>query len=281
MQEIPPQNVPDPAQVMAQNAALTQQVAALQQQLQAAQTAAAAATAAAPRPSQAKIPDPPRFNGRGRQDINNWLFLVENSCAAHKYDEPTQLRYALALLDDLALVWWRSAMAGQQSWTWGLFRAAILQAFSPVDPVKTARERLDKLQQRDSPAAYYAMQFRQLVTQIPSMSEEDRIHRFVSGLRPAVAQQVKIQDPTSLEQAMVIAARADDRPRTFRSQSAEPQPMELGTRDTRPRRETKTYDNRRPRLSYEEIKKLQNAGRCFNCKQPGHIARNCPSKPKN
>jgi hypothetical protein len=30
----------------------------------------------------------------------------------------------------------------------------------------------------------------------------------------------------------------------------------------------------------KELKRLQDEGRCFTCKRQGHMARNCPKKPR-
>ena len=50
--------------------------------------------------------------------------------------------------------------------------------------------------------------------------------------------------------------------------SGGPEPMELGTASRRS-------------LSRAEYEKLRSERACFICKQPGHIARNCPQKKKN
>ena len=44
---------------------------------------------------------------------------------------------------------------------------------------------------------------------------------------------------------------------------------------------TTTTSSAAPRLSTEEMDRLMKFGRCFNCKEEGHAARNCtkPSKP--
>jgi hypothetical protein len=34
-------------------------------------------------------------------------------------------------------------------------------------------------------------------------------------------------------------------------------------------------------LTPEVIKKLQAEGKCFRCKEPGHMKNECPKKPKN
>jgi hypothetical protein len=130
------------------------------------------------------------------------------------------------------------------------------------------------------------MTFRKLVLQVPTLSEPDKIHCFTSGLRPNVALQVRIQNPSTLEQAMAIAARADDPKHHYpvqhfsRSNEAGPVPMEMGVRNTqRTGGLQKKYN-----LTFKELGQLFDDNKCFRCKQPGHIARYCPKKtssPKN
>ena len=166
-------------------------------------------------------------------------------------------------------------------------RAALRIAFTPVDDATTAREQLDRLKQGRDSATFYAQRFRQIVTRIPTLQQADLVHRFTSGLRESVAQQVRIQRPETLEAAMLIAARADDH---SRGGSAMAHPR-FQQRTSRPSRgsgadglvgaagaEERSGGRQRPSLSSKELAQLMSEGRCFNCKQHGHRARECPQR---
>jgi Retrotransposon gag protein/Zinc knuckle len=266
----------------------------LEQQLQQAQSAMSALAvqrASSPnesgRPERPKYHLPGKFTGKiksGSNAVLEWVYQVERTCSIGGYQGKCQLDYAVLALDQYALQWWLSVEPTRPAWTWEEFKAAIITAFTPVDDITTAREQLDRLRQGKDSAAYYAQRFRQIVNRIPTLPDPERVHRFVSGLRDSVAQQVRIQRPPDLETAMLIATRADDRNRyrytaAYHSSSADASsaadPMELGSLRARGK---PVRQNQRPSLSSKELATLMNEGRCFNCRQTGHHARNCPQR---
>jgi hypothetical protein len=79
--------------------------------------------------------------------------------------------------------------------------------------------------------------------------------------------------------------------RSYASSTA-PSPMELGNLYARgnvgnygtpphPQGNSRwTSNGNRPRLSPEERQRLMDANACFNCKEPGHLARDSPKRSK-
>jgi hypothetical protein len=108
------------------------------------------------------------------------------------------------------------------------------------------------------------------------MHEDDRIHAYIKGLKPAVASLVAMQQPGTLLLAQQLADTADtiqfqqlpkrtydnrwtDRP-TPRPNHQGPSPMDLDAIG---------------RLTDTERERLRKISGCFRCRKTGHLARDC------
>jgi hypothetical protein len=88
------------------------------------------------------------------------------------------------------------------------FETALRKRFQPVNSAQTARLALDALRQgtRQS-VAEYINSFRRLLVSVPDMSEADKVHRFVQGLRGPIQQHLIVQGVATLDAAISMAAR--------------------------------------------------------------------------
>jgi len=202
-------------QVMQGNqAAQQQQFAAAVQHLQQNAAAAAPAPAAAPPAAgahRAKGAPPSAYSGSASA-LDNWLREVKQQFDWYKWTDPdAQVSFAAVQLRGPALDWWTSLSGVQQHplrASFAAFEAALRGRFQPVNSAQTARLALDALRQgaRQS-AADYISAFRRLLVSVPNMSEEDRVHRFVQGLRGPIQQHLIVQGVDTLDKAIAMAAR--------------------------------------------------------------------------
>lgn len=226
----------------------------------------------APKPER-----PPTYSG-GRQDnVGAWIFQMERYfrlCPQLPQDNRTS--FASTFLTGHAAMWWQSVCEELETQPadshWEHFTNGLREQFQPINSTKSARTQLDQLKQRTS-VLLYNTEFRKIMLQLPHMHEEDRIHAYIKGLKPSVANQVAMQQPETLLQAQRLADTSDTiqfqmRPRNPQTQRPNPRydphgpaPMELDAIS---------------KLTNEERERLRRMGGCFRCRKPGHLARNCP-----
>ena len=224
-----------------------------------------------------------------------WLFEVTTFFAAVDYTSARlQISYTAALLRGPAATWYRSHRLAvdeghaEDFEAWSDFADAITREFQPANFQRIARDRLAALTQRTS-VQDYAYRFRMACLEIDNIGEDEKVDRFIRGLKPAIQRELELHPPDNLQRAIEVAERVDAvEYRMLRRNRAAPR------NDYRPRNEWRTTPIttadgptpmqvdaiRFPKLTAAARAQLQAEGKCFYCKEPGHIALDCPKKKK-
>ena len=113
---------------------------------------------------------------------------------------------------------------------------------------------------------------------IPEITESEKMDRFSRGLKPEIWEYICTKGYSSLDHMITDAHKVESAKRgILHTQefipvaapqpqiSSEPVPMELGSLDAKP-----------PKMTPSERERCMRKGLCLRCRQPGHIASQCP-----
>jgi hypothetical protein len=243
----------------------------------------------------------PRYHGRTGEDIESWLFQLDEQNRLFPIEDQLQrIRYTALSLRETAAKWYTSMQMTDppQITDWESFTTKLRQQFVHLDQKWVARNTMHTIKQVGN-VRDYSVKFRNLLILIPDMSSADALDRYVRGLKD-FSWKVWRRKFVSIEEAMVYAEELDletqqksivtgrgdpakkrvfgnygvvaSRPVAWQPRAAPraaasggPTPMELGVL-----RMTETERNRHMEQDL-----------CFTCHKPGHRSNACPSKTKS
>jgi hypothetical protein len=242
-----------------------------------------------------KLPLPKSFSGSSQPGaVENFLFDCEQYFIGMDVAADKQVLFAAGLLEGGAKSWWRymcQRLEGTEDlvelYTWSSFHAELLARFRAVNATRHARDKMASLRQ-DGNVRTFAYKLQELAMQVPGMQDEELLDRFVRGLKPRTRMQVVMREPETFDQAVKLADRFDSLFSPGFGFDGQPRGNRIGTNPTpilsRPANpvsqptpmEIDVLRRRVAPLTDAERDRLRKIGRCFRCRQPGHIATNCP-----
>lgn len=248
-----------------------------------------------------RLKSPDAFNARDKdQHVGRWFFLLERYfLAANVGDDASKISYTGALLRQGPLAWYEymvsKSQKGDQEATqfltdWSSFKAKMIKQYLPVDVVQRAKDKIADFKQKGNVARYYAA-FLNLTFDIPDMTEQEMMDRYRYGLKTNIKNLLKLRAPaTSFEELVTISHELDaiesENNRSYhysRSQGnagpapqPETTPMELGVIQSGSSQQSK--GQKKVPMFDKERERLRRENRCFFCKEPGHILRDCEKR---
>lgn len=158
---------------------------------------------------------------------------------------------------------------------WSKVEEEFKNRFEFRNKSETARDKLAKIKQVSGVQAYIKA-FEGLSNQISDMDENERRHRFIAGLKPAVNSWVRKFRPTTYFQATELAADFDASQQHEPSRRFFPPSRGAPAHDTQSDPMDVDAVNTFPKLTSEERERLRAANGCFRCRKLGHQSWNCP-----
>ena len=132
------------------------------------------------------------FRSQPNENIDSWLYELELYFEAMRL--PTahhqqRILFTKSQLRGAASAWFQHLDTVQditsqtQALQWEEFKKVLTDRFRPVAASKLARVQLNSLRQTGS-VEQFIQQFLQVISAIPSMTEEELVDRFITGLIP-------------------------------------------------------------------------------------------------
>ncbi|XP_042948527.1 uncharacterized protein LOC122281239 [Carya illinoinensis] len=214
----------------------------------------------------------PKFNGG---DPYEWLDKVDHYFRV--YEVPREERFSTACfyLEGKASKWWRwfrdQYDKERKRLGWTAFEKEFLMQFGP-SPIVNHHGQLTKLKQ-EGKVHYYIDEFRQLQTLVRGWSEEALIGTFVDGLKPWLAKEIKLKQPTRLQKVMRMAEILEEsthiekrHSKDMRSKFSKPLQTKVLWKDKEVEGSaSKPKPYKVKKLSREEVQKRIKKGLSFKC----------------
>ena len=253
------------------------QIVGLQNQLAATQNV----IKSGPSTKSPKPRKPDSFNGKG--SIESWMTHMSNYVKDES--EENAMAIAISYLEGPAHDWWighSQTEEGQLIQTWTALKSALASRFITLNKAKIARDKLAKWKQMKDVSSFND-DFQRIVLDIPNISIEEQIDRYTRGLKAYIWKELCTREYTSLNDAMRDAERVEsahkrigkpagnrrnDKGDTIIRKTDGPVPMELGNFELK-------------KLTPAERELCRKEGRCYRCRQKGHLANKCPKGKGN
>lgn len=211
---------------------------------------------------------------KGKSPINSWVVHMDNYLTTASPEE--SLPIAVSYLEGSAHEWWiayQSTPEGSIVTSWIDLRSALLKRFQPLNKQKAARDKLAKWKQIKDVATFNE-DFLRIILDIPNIAMEEQIDRYTRGLKPYIWKELCTRNYTDVSDAMRDAERVEAAHKRLNTKPAVPNrqhkpkadgpvPMDLG-------------NIKLGKLTPAEREQCKKEGRCFRCRQKGHMTKNCP-----
>lgn len=230
-----------------------------------------------------KIERPQLYDGSRKMDLKTWLFQVQRFVMLARIPESEQVLHISQLLKGDAATWFRSRVESMtEPANMEEFQNAIMNHFGEVNIETRARDQLYRLEQRGSATEYIA-KFTQIALQVSDLSDAEKKHLFMRGLKNAVRESVEMQSPETYDDMLALAEKADrikwNALRRSQPPSQNQRKSHQGHKSAFRRNHNSSWN--RPKQSDfrgepMEIGMMQRSEvKCFNCNRMGHKAHEC------
>ena len=234
---------------------------------------------------------------RDYNTIETWVSSVSSYLLLSQAQPPYIYHVLITLLEGEAAIWFRYHFPEScgETLTWATVRDALRSYFIPANKVQRLDDEWFRIRQTTS-VPEYTTRFSSLAMELASNGQqipnEMMIRNYIRGLKPRTRFELELKDPKTLAEAIQLADRFDqiafnkaDKAQRYEQNMRSPyasqyedgsEPMQVDALRTNPLNKNEKLQ----KLSIEERTHLRKLGACFKCRQPGHMAKECPTNAK-
>ena len=156
-----------------------------------------------------RMADLSTYEGADGVKLDEWLGELRRLARFYALSEVETVEFAVVHLRGAADHWWSALSVTEQNAIHSFVElsASLRTRFQPVTSERVAREQLHRLEQGNRHINAYIADFQRLCTLVPSASEGDRLFQFERGLCTDLAEKLRVQGVTTLQEAIALAAR--------------------------------------------------------------------------
>ncbi|XP_027155584.1 uncharacterized protein LOC113755923 [Coffea eugenioides] len=244
----------------------------------------------------------PSFQGKSDpEEYLEWEHRLEMVFDCQSYTEEEKVKLAILEFTDYAIVWWeqdktsRRRNRERQIGSWDELKAVMRKRFMPSHYYRDLYQKLQTLTQGNRSVDDYYKELEIIMLHADIVEDrETTMARFLSGLRPEIAEVVKLQTYMDLREPVDKASKVEHRLKrrgptrptntlggsNWRSYGLrkEEKPT-TGVFSGAQRNEAKPEGFKRDPKAVHDISKIRNhETKCFKCQGFGHIASQCPNR---
>jgi hypothetical protein len=259
----------------------------------------------APINSSVKPVRPSIYNGvKDYSTLENWISSVDSYFALTNARPPQIYHYLNTIFTGDAAIWYRYhyKLSEANTLEWSTIRDAMRNYFTPPNRDRRLLDQWASLRQTTSVVEYVA-QFLKLAMQIPNLTADHLLDKFLRGLKPRTRMELELKEPKTIAEAIRLADRYDAimftktvnlGPSNSKGKAidyepgGEPMQLDAFRPDTKGKgssSSSKPPNNNSTsplkKLTPEERDHLRSIGACFKCRKTGHMAKECSTNSKN
>lgn len=231
---------------------------------------------------------PPEFTGTEDPLVaDDWIVRMEKIFRVFECSGRQRVQLAAYMFRSVAEDWWRTVqrpyeLIGDDA-AWTAFRTDFLRKFIPVHVRDQKMREFQDLVQGDMTIYQYELRFSQLSRFAEDLiaSEHQRVRRFIRGLRADVQLHMACVDDVTYEYAVRKAYWAEEHLQQVEVMQQQKRVRTAPLRQQPPvyRQQQQQYRRHGPAgqaTQFQQRQQHRPHGACYDCGDPGHIARLCP-----